>query len=138
MFYAFITGGGRTDVVFYIPVSSSPCGLDVSHLCIILYIPVSSRPILQEYFCITKVTNKHCILFPACHPSCLTCSGSSQSECTSCFGAAELNSGRCIVECPDGFYQTDILECQGKLLDLSYNILIIVILNMLLSRDVVT
>lgn len=53
---------------------------------------------------------------PACHPSCLSCSGPSQADCVSCPPLASLQDGYCRTTCHDGrFLHAASGECRGKL-----------------------
>lgn len=52
---------------------------------------------------------------PACHPSCLTCSGPSQADCVSCPSLASLQDGHCRTTCQDGrFLLPATGECLSK------------------------
>ncbi|XP_055634461.1 furin-like protease 2 isoform X2 [Toxorhynchites rutilus septentrionalis] len=39
-----------------------------------------------------------------CHSSCMTCNGSSESQCILCRAGRFAHEGRCLSACPDGFY----------------------------------
>lgn len=39
-----------------------------------------------------------------CHPSCMTCNGSSESQCILCRAGRFAHEGRCLNACPDGFF----------------------------------
>lgn len=52
---------------------------------------------------------------PACHPSCLACSGPSQADCTTCPPLASLQDGYCRTTCQDGrFLHATTGECLSK------------------------
>ena len=40
----------------------------------------------------------------SCHPSCLSCTGSSASDCLHCEQPFYLHNSQCIQECPAGFF----------------------------------
>lgn len=53
--------------------------------------------------------NNNC--FP-CHSSCLTCTGPSNSQCTSCLNNISPNNGFCgLVNCPAGQYRSSSNVC---------------------------
>jgi proprotein convertase subtilisin/kexin type 5 len=39
-----------------------------------------------------------------CHPSCASCNGSSESQCIQCRTNKFSYEGKCLNNCPDGFY----------------------------------
>lgn len=53
--------------------------------------------------------------FSECHPSCLSCSGPSQADCTLCPFGASLHSGYCKTSCRDGlFFHSTSGDCLSK------------------------
>lgn len=40
----------------------------------------------------------------SCHLSCLTCNGSSESQCITCRSGRFSHDGKCLNSCPDGYY----------------------------------
>uniref|UniRef100_A0A3Q2DG67 Fraser extracellular matrix complex subunit 1 n=1 Tax=Cyprinodon variegatus TaxID=28743 RepID=A0A3Q2DG67_CYPVA len=48
---------------------------------------------------------------PACHPSCLACSGPSQADCISCPPGASLQSGYCTTGCQEGQEIKSLISC---------------------------
>lgn len=40
----------------------------------------------------------------SCHSSCLTCNGSSESQCITCRSGRFSHDGKCLNSCPDGYY----------------------------------
>lgn len=40
----------------------------------------------------------------SCHLSCLTCNGSSESQCITCRSGRFSYDGKCLNSCPDGYY----------------------------------
>uniref|UniRef100_A0A672YI55 VWFC domain-containing protein n=1 Tax=Sphaeramia orbicularis TaxID=375764 RepID=A0A672YI55_9TELE len=47
-----------------------------------------------------------------CHPSCWQCTRSSADNCTSCPSPSNLHEGRCVPDCPQGFFIQDS-QCQA-------------------------
>ncbi|XP_060542993.1 extracellular matrix organizing protein FRAS1 [Pantherophis guttatus] len=43
----------------------------------------------------------------ACHSSCLSCTGGSPENCTICASPQVFHEGRCISECPEGWYHQE-------------------------------
>uniref|UniRef100_A0A672YI22 VWFC domain-containing protein n=1 Tax=Sphaeramia orbicularis TaxID=375764 RepID=A0A672YI22_9TELE len=46
-----------------------------------------------------------------CHPSCWQCTRSSADNCTSCPSPSNLHEGRCVPDCPQGFFIQDSQSC---------------------------
>ena len=46
-----------------------------------------------------------------CHPSCLTCSGASSSQCLTCPINTNLSNGACLSTCGAGTYLSSIYQC---------------------------
>lgn len=40
----------------------------------------------------------------SCHPSCLTCNGSSETQCITCRTGRFSFEGKCLNNCPTGYY----------------------------------
>lgn len=52
---------------------------------------------------------------PACHPSCQTCAGPSQADCTSCPPMVSLQNGYCRTSCQEGHFLNAVTrECLSK------------------------
>ena len=52
-----------------------------------------------------------CMYSWQCSPSCSTCTGPGQTECTSCPTGSDLQNGACIKECADKQYRKSKTEC---------------------------
>ena len=61
---------------------------------------------------------------PACHPSCSVCAGMSPHNCTACWPSHMLLDGKCLSQCPDGYFNQEgscTGECVTHMLS-SYNL----------------
>ena len=74
--------------------------------------------IINQNFCISeKPKNTYFIdeakqLLNYCHSSCETCSGEKDDQCLSCKNGVILNDGKCLDQCPDGYYKDSNGTCQ--------------------------
>lgn len=109
------------------PSSSPPCPLSLTLLLLHPFFPsclLSRLPRPSHFspliFCLilTLFAHTSCLSapsVPACHPSCQTCSGPSQADCTSCPPLASLQSGYCRVSCQEGNFLNAVTgECLSK------------------------